>query len=506
MVEGVRNGPTPPALVRRLEAVGLRSVDLLVDLTNLVMLETGQPLHAFDLREVRGGVVSVRAARAGEAFETLDGRTLALVPDDLVIADAERVLALAGVMGGKASGVRADTTAILLESACFEAARTRRSSIRHGTRTDASARFEKSLDPEGALPAALRYVELLLEHAPAAHVARAVSDAYPRPFAPKTIELAPELVSRRLGIEVPVDTSVRHLVALGFGVDRVGAVLRVAVPSWRATKDVALPEDLVEEVGRIHGYEHVQPIPLTGPLLPARPDPLRSLERRGKALLSLDLGYAEIASYVFHGAKECERTHIDPEACLRLGNPLSAEQDRLQVTTAQNLLRALVRNQPTAPVRRLHEWTRVIRKADRRAPERATELPVVGLGVAERERLDDRKGEVFLACKEDVLGLLARLGVVGAAASDAGDARLDDLGPVPACLHPGRRAVIRHAGGRARPRGGGPPRRRARLGPRRHRGPGRAPPRARPRRPRSPRRPPPTARRRASRTRRSTSP
>ncbi len=451
VVEGVRNGRTPPALVRRLEALGLRSVDLLVDLTNLVMLETGQPLHAFDLREIRGGAVHVRSARPGEAFETLDGKALSLVSDDLVIADAERVLALAGVLGGKASGVRADTTAILVESACFEAARTRRASIRHGTRTDASARFEKSLDPAGALPAALRYVELLLEHVPTAHVARAAADAHPRPFTPRSIDLAPDLVSRRLGIDVPVETSVRHLTALGFGVERAGAVLRVSVPSWRATKDVVLPEDLVEEVGRIHGYEHVKPIPLVGPLLPARPDPLRALERRGKTLLSLDLGYAEIASYVFHGLKECERTKIDPEACLRLRNPLSAEQDRLQVTTAQNLLRALVRNQagtgqPGMGVRRLHEWTRVVRKADRRTPERATEIPVVGLGVAERERLDDAKGEVFLAAKEDVLALLARLGVTGAAASDAGDARLDDLGPLPAWLHPGRRAAVRHGG------------------------------------------------------------
>ena len=446
-IEGVVNGPSPAKIRRRLEALGLRSIDLLVDLSNYVMLETGQPLHAFDVRSIEGGRIVVRRARAGERMKTLDGKDLVLVEDDLVIADAVKPLALAGVMGGEASGVRADTTSILLESANFDPARIRRSAIRHGLRTDASTRFEKTLDPFAARAASRRYVELLAGLVPTARVVRREADVYPRPFPAVSIELPFALVHRRLGLEVQPDVVRSRLAAVGFASAPIAGGLRVEVPSWRATKDVSIPEDLVEEVGRLHGYEHVVPSAPAAPMHPRVASPARVLERDGRSVLSLDLGYAEIASYAFHGAVEAEKLGIGGEALLRLQNPLSAEQDRLQVTSTQNLLRAAIRNRPREASLRLCEWTRILPKSDRTRKDLPSETSVVGMLASEAAVTADPKGAVFLGLVGDVQALLVRLGVASVTVSDVVDGEsVHPLLPTPPWLHPGRRAALKAGG------------------------------------------------------------
>jgi phenylalanyl-tRNA synthetase beta chain len=447
VVEGVANGPSPAGVVRRLEALGLRAVSLLVDLTNLVMAEQGQPLHAFDLREVRGGAVRVRRAAAGERFTALDEKERTLVADDLVIADEERVLALAGVMGGAASAVGADTTTVLLESATFDPGRVRRSAIRHGLRTDASARFEKSLDPAGAPAAAMRWLELLLAHVPGARVAARTTDVYPRPLLPLAIELPFDLVRRRLGLPLADAEIVTRLASVGFRGSEVPGGVRVRVPSWRATKDVSIPEDLVEEVGRLHGYEHVVPEPHVAPMVAVRPSPERSLERATRAVLGLDLAHAEVAHYAFHGEAEAQKLGLDPATLLRLSNPLSSEQDRMQATCVQNLLRIAARNQPTEPRTaplRLAEWTRVFSAS---APADRAEVPVVGCLTARADLESDPRGDVFRGVVEDVRVLLERVGVRGVRVADGGEApRHDAQFPPATWLHPGRSAVFTHAG------------------------------------------------------------
>ncbi len=446
-IEGVVNGPSPEKIRRRLESVGLRSIDLLVDLSNYVMLETGQPLHAFDVRSIEGARIVVRRARAGERLKTLDGKELVLVEDDLVIADATKPLALAGVMGGEASAVRADTTSVLLESAHFDPARVRLSAIRHGFRTDASTRFEKSIDPAGTLPAAKWFAAYLAAASPTSRVVREIADVCPRPFAPVAIELPFELVSRRLGVAIAPDDVTRRLESVGFHTSPIPGGLRVDVPSWRATKDVSIPEDLVEEVGRLHGYEHVVPSAPAAPMHPRVASPARVLERDGRSVLSLDLGYSEIASYVFHGAAEAQKLGIAGDSLLRLTNPLSAEQDRLQITSAQNLLRAAVRNRPREASLRLCEWTRVLPKADRARKDLPSETPVVGLLASELTMTADPKGSVFMGLVGDVKALVERLGVAGASVVDAttGDS-IHPLLPTPPWLHPGRRAALKLGG------------------------------------------------------------
>lgn len=448
--------PAPsPASVRRLTSLGLRSVGLVVDLTQQVMLETGHPLHAFDLREVRGGRVEVRRARVGERLRLLDGRELTLGADDLVIADAERVLALAGVMGGEASGVRADTTEVLLEAAVFDPVAVRRTALRHGLRTDASSRFEKSLDPEGLPHAAARFVEGLLDAVPQVRVVGAVADVYPRPYGPVVVEFDPGLVRRRLGTGIADDEVAAHLRSLGFVVAHEAAPAdgagrtpwRVTVPTWRATKDVAIAEDLVEEVGRLHGYERVTPSAPSAPIRPLAPTPARRLERDGRAAASLALGYVEIATYAFHGAEVAVRLGSDPEAHVRLAHPLSSEQDRLQRTCVQNLLLAAARNQPREASLRLCEWTRVVVTPREGAPgARPDEVAVLGFLRAERDRAEDPRGELFLALVSDVLQWLDRVGVAGVEVAEAGDASLHPSLPPPPWLHPGRRAALRVGG------------------------------------------------------------
>ena len=445
VVEGVTNGPSPAVVARRLESLGMRGVSLLVDLTNLVMAEQGQPLHVFDLREVRGGSIHVRRAAAGERFTALDEKERVLVPDDLVIADGERVLALAGVIGGAASAVGPDTTTILLESATFDPARVRRSAIRHGLRTEASARFEKSLDPAAAPAAAMRFLELLLAHVPSARVAAKTSDVYPRPLLPIAIELPFDLVRRRLGLALSDAEIVTRLASVGFRGTEVAGGVRVRVPSWRATKDVAIPEDLVEEVGRLHGYEHVVPQPPLAPMQAVRPSPERALERTLRAVACLDLGHVEIAHYAFHGEAEAQRLGLDPAALLRLSNPLSADQDRMQATTAQNLLRAAAKNQPSEPkdvALRFAEWTRVFSAS---APAERAEVPVLGLLTVRADLEDDPRGDVFRGVVEDVRALLARAGVRGVRVAQGGEApRHDPEIPGAAWLHPGRTALVTH--------------------------------------------------------------
>jgi phenylalanyl-tRNA synthetase beta chain len=450
VVEGVTNGPSPAAVARRIEALGMRPVSLLVDLTNLVMAEQGQPLHVFDLREVRGGIVRVRRAASGERFTALDEKERVLVPDDLVIADGERVLALAGVMGGAASAVTADTTSILLESATFDAARVRRSAIRHGLRTDASARFEKSLDPATAPTAAMRFLERLLSHVPGARAVAKTTDVYPRPLLPIAIELPFDLVRRRLGLPLADAEIVTRLASVGFRGSEIPGGVRVRVPSWRATKDVSIPEDLVEEVGRLHGYEHVVPEPPTTPMEAVRPAPERELERVLRAVACLDLSHVEVAHYAFHGEAEARHLGLDPAALLRLSNPLSAEQDRMQATCAQNLLRIAARNQPGEPKDvplRFAEWTRVFSAS---APPERAETPVLGLLTVRSDREQDPRGDVFRGVVEDVRTLLARAGVRGVRVAQGGEApRHDDALPGAAWLHPGRTALVTQAEGGA---------------------------------------------------------
>ncbi|HEY8493913.1 MAG TPA: phenylalanine--tRNA ligase subunit beta, partial [Myxococcota bacterium] len=252
LVRGVRVGPSPEWMQRRLEAAGMRAINVVVDVTNYVLLELGQPLHGFDAALLRGGVVRVRRAEPGEKLTTLDGEARALAPDDLVIADGERAVALAGVMGGAETQVTERTRDVFLESAQFDPTRIRRTARRLGLHSEASYRFERQVDREGVRRACDRAARLLAELA-GGEVAEGVVEAVGAPLPPlPVIELDPARVNRVLGSELSREEIVALLARVDVAIDDPEATpLRCRVPSWR--NDLARPVDLVEEIARIHG-------------------------------------------------------------------------------------------------------------------------------------------------------------------------------------------------------------------------------------------------------------
>jgi phenylalanyl-tRNA synthetase beta chain len=366
VIRGVTVAPSPAWLQHRLRLVGVRPINNIVDVTNYVMLEYGQPLHAFDLRRLRGGRVIVRRARAGEEMETIDHERRTLDEQMLVIADAERAVALAGVIGGVDSEIGADTTDVLLESANFDMKSIRRTRRALRFRTEASSRFERGIDPELARPAARRAAELMLMLCPGARVER-VEDNYPRPPAPVVIDFPLGEIPRLLGVDHPTETVIAVLTRLGFdvrgGEGESGGLLHpnplpegegtgrhhhpaaegtaalplplgegrgeghspanalpiipsptpprphaptltVRVPTWRS--DVRIPADLVEEVARIVGYDMLPDTLPAGVMPGVRRDPRLLFEESTRDVLVAS-GLNEIISYSWTSPEELAR-------------------------------------------------------------------------------------------------------------------------------------------------------------------------------------------------------
>ncbi|MFK5956801.1 MAG: phenylalanine--tRNA ligase subunit beta [Planctomycetota bacterium] len=310
---------------RRLLAVDQRLVNDVVDLSNYVMLEIGQPTHAFDAATISGKKIEVRAANSGESLVTLDGEEHSLISEDLVIADEQRVLALAGVMGGQATEVTQSTTRIVLEAAAFHPTRVRRTAHRLGLRSEASSRFEKSLDPAYAAEAMARFCHLLLQDRPNAKILHApIVDAE---AAAEGIKLPwnPAHTSKLLGIPLHASEMVSMLEAIGFDLEPDGKDFLVSVPSWRATKDVTSEIDLVEEVGRMFGYDRIEPAALTAPIEVPAQQPQRLLARALAQRLVLAHGAHETQCYSFMDSAWAGRLGLKETDFERIDNPVLAE-------------------------------------------------------------------------------------------------------------------------------------------------------------------------------------
>ena len=271
VVRGVKIAPSPEWLVKRLQAIGQRPINNVADITNFVMHEMGQPLHAFDLAALDEKRIIVRRARAGEKLKTLDGVLRSFDEEMLVIADAGRAVAIAGVMGGAETEISASTTDVLVESAYFDPQSVRQTSKRLGLQTEASYRFERGVDYEGVRRAQDRCVALICELAGGTATEDAV-DVYPKRIVPPTVALRPRRVEELTGLSVSAEESQRILRSLGFGQtdgEGEGERLTFGVPTWRT--DVSIEEDLVEEVARVYGYDKIgdalPPSPVTGEYL-----------------------------------------------------------------------------------------------------------------------------------------------------------------------------------------------------------------------------------------------
>ncbi len=328
----------------RLMAIGLNPISNVVDATNWVMAELAQPMHAFDMDSLAGDTIFIRPARAGEKLVTLDEVCRELQSANVVIADAHGPIALAGVMGGWDSAINDRTTRVVLESANFHAANIRRTASQQKMRTDASMRFEKSQDPVNTVRGLARMVELLYQVSAGTSVVGGLADAARPTTAPPAITLPMEWLVRKLGREVAPAEVRQILERLEFGVDEpTPGVFSVTVPSWRATKDVSIKDDLVEEVGRMIGYGS---IPIAPPAVPTTP-PLVEAERmyhRGVRAAVAAQGFTEVYNYSFVNPGQLARFGMDPAAHLRVANPISVEQGLLRTSLLPNIVRNIEDN------------------------------------------------------------------------------------------------------------------------------------------------------------------
>lgn len=416
VVRGVRIGPSPPWLVERLGSAGLRSINNAVDATNLVMLEFGQPLHAFDLAGLRGAEIRVRRARAGEKLALLDGQMRELVPEDLVIADAERAIALAGVMGGTETEVRAETRDIALESAHFDARRVRRSARRLGLRTDASYRFERGIDHAGIARAADRCARLLAELCGGSVSRGRVEQRGSRFPHCAEIRLDPAHPARLLGVPLERDVIQDCLARLEIASAReADGRLRCAVPTWR--NDLSIPQDLVEEVARVYGYDRIPARLPQGALAPVALPRARELAERARDSLRA-LGLLEARSLPMLAPADLDALRLGPDdprrRSVRVLNPIIEADPELRTALLPGLLRAARRNRAHQVERvRLFELGRSFQRAGGAgdAPLEPEGLAAVFVG-AERAGIWEARGvPIFFEAKGAAERLLQDLGV-----------------------------------------------------------------------------------------------
>jgi phenylalanyl-tRNA synthetase beta chain len=354
-IDGVENGRSPDWMRLLLLAVGQRPLDLLVDLSNFVMLDLGQPNHLFDRARLTSDGILVRDARPGERMATLDGVERELEPSDVLICSGDRAVALAGVMGGEPSKVLPTTSELLLEVACFDPTRVRRTAARLGLRTDASARFEKSLDPTLPARAAAHLVNLLRELQPEIRLPRPAGDAGRWTDPAHTLGLRPARVRAVLGARVEDDEIERTLVRLGFGVERGAPTWSVRVPSARATKDVRIEEDLIEEVGRVHGYGNNPEAPLVAPVVPPPHDARRALVRRLQDRLAGDARFHEAMTHTFQSDELLQRLGLAGLPHVEVVNPIQAGLSRVRRAVLPGLLGVLAHDRRQRPEVRLFE-------------------------------------------------------------------------------------------------------------------------------------------------------
>ncbi len=452
--EGVANGPSPDWMQRRLVAAGMRPISAVVDVTNYVMHELGQPMHAYDAAGVPGGEIVVRRGRPGETLETIDHVERAIDERMLVIADRERAIGLAGIMGGAGTEVGEGTTRVILESAIFHGPTIRNTARRLGLRSEASMRHEKGIGHDLPRYAADRAAKLIAEIT-GARVAHGIVDNDPEPKPPRRVAVEVPRLRRLLGIDLDVARVRELLEPLEFNVTGAGDDLTVDVPSHRL--DVVVAADVAEEVARAHGYERIAGRLPQAALPPYRPDPSepRNVVRR----ILAGLGLNEAIGHALIGPDDLERVGLDPAdpELVRLHNPLSPQHSILRPSMAPSMLGGLAEN---ARRRRPDAWLfdlgKVYRHPAQPTPrDRASETAGTGryesweLGIAlAGSAVPAAPGEEPL-----VADVAALKGIVDALHDGVGAPRpgyrAEPEGERHAHRHPGRTALITDAAGRA---------------------------------------------------------
>lgn len=327
-VKNITRKISPVNMRIRLFYCGMRAINFLADLTNYIMLEMGQPMHAFDSRKI--DKIRIKRFEKPFKFTTLDGVERNIDENTLMICNDNAPVAIAGIMGGLDSEIVDDTDSLTLESATFDAASIRKSTVRLSHRTDASMRYEKSLDPEMTVPAIGRFLKLMHDADRGAEVISSLTDEYAAPFDKVELSFDKAFVDRYTGIEIDNERIVKTLKSLGFGVENSGDDFKVSVPSFRATKDVTIKADIIEEITRIYGYDNFEVNTALAPLYPVRPETEKTVEERIKDILVKSFDMHELHSYVWQYYDEYKSLGIEIEDNIKLINATNPNIETLR--------------------------------------------------------------------------------------------------------------------------------------------------------------------------------
>lgn len=401
LMDGIKIGPSPDWMQKRLQAVGYRPINNIVDATNYVMAEMGQPMHAFDAEKISGGIV-IRTAKKDEEILTLDEVSRRLSNNMLVIADHKKPVAIAGVMGGLNSEISDSTKSIILESANFNPSSVRKTSTKLNLRTEAVQRFEKSLDPVLAEQAMDRLCELILLICPSAKIASSKMDEAYFDSKPVKTVINMDRVRLKIGKDITSGEASKILESLEFGVkEKSKNEIEVVVPSFRATKDVEIEDDIVEEIARLYGYENIDP------KLPDLPTKLpeenreRVLKHRARQILSYGLGFTEVFNYSFYGIKDIKKSLLPEELHEKVENYMSEEQTHMRISLIPNILKNVAENLKSHSEFKIYEIGRTYQDLQEYFPiEEKKICGVVVKGIKTKE-------EVFYAAKGALEKLLS---------------------------------------------------------------------------------------------------
>ncbi|MCQ2910932.1 MAG: phenylalanine--tRNA ligase subunit beta [Clostridia bacterium] len=336
-VKNIKENKATDQMAIRLFYCGMRSISLLVDLTNYLMMEVGQPMHAFDKRTMDKVIVS--SSKKDEKFVTLDDEERILPENTMMICNSKGPVAIAGIMGGANTEIKDDTDELLLESANFDAGTVRKSAVKLRLRTDASARYEKSLDAELTPIAIKRFIKLLKDRDNGVVIASNLTDVYKNKRPEISIDITKKYINDMAGIDYSDEFITECLERLEFKVTKKDDTFHVVVPSFRATKDISIKSDLVEEVSRIYGYDNIIPTPIELPILPVSLNPVKELNDKVKTILTERYDANEVHSYVWYDNDFCREIGINPESYLAIINSEDGYSARLRSTMYPTLLK-----------------------------------------------------------------------------------------------------------------------------------------------------------------------
>ncbi len=341
-VENITNKVSNKNMQIRLYYCGMRGINLLADITNYIMLELGQPMHAFDNSIVKS--IEVYNVKEETPFKTLDSNDRTLKEGTMVIASNGSPVAIAGVMGGENSEITDATTSVLIESATFDGAVVRKTAVSQGMRTEASARYEKMLDPELAYTALLRYVYLVKQEDSGAKISSGIADVYNYHYPKINIDIDRKFIDKYIGIKIPDEKILDILTSLEFEVKKTGDNFAVKVPSFRATKDINGKADIIEEITRVYGYDNIKPQTINQPLLPTKLDRVITTDYDIKFALASRYNLNEVHTYIWYDTATNETLGICPKSVISCVNSINKENDKIRATMIPSLLKVVMDN------------------------------------------------------------------------------------------------------------------------------------------------------------------